>query len=100
MIHFWEWRDRCGKWDVAKAQVNEQTGRGKAGAEYSNGSVLHLKGWVGLDTDVSLSNSSWYFKSIFGNIKALPTFAQQHDVREWGFQSLSPYGREEWKQGL
>lgn len=85
---------------MAKAQVNEQTERKKAGAEYSYGSVPHLKGWVGLDTDVSLRYSSWCFKSIFGNIKALPTFAQRHDVREWGFQSLSPYAREEWKRGL
>ncbi|WP_335226392.1 hypothetical protein [Nostoc sp.] len=44
MIHFCEWRDRCGKWDVAKAQVNEETGRGKAGVEYSYGSVPYLKG--------------------------------------------------------
>ncbi|MEH2120721.1 hypothetical protein [Nostoc sp.] len=31
MLHFCEWRDRCGKWDVAKAQVNEEVGRAKAG---------------------------------------------------------------------
>ncbi|MEH2403356.1 hypothetical protein [Nostoc sp.] len=85
---------------MAKAQINEEIGRGKAGAEYSNGSVPYLKGWVKLDTDVSLCYSSWCFKSIFGNIKAFPTFAQRHDVREWGFQSLCPYGREEWKRGL
>ncbi|MEI1377832.1 hypothetical protein PQG02_24465 [Nostoc sp. UHCC 0926] len=73
MLHFREWRDHCGKWDVAKAQVNEEAGRRGAGPNTVMAVSHTSNAWVGIDADVSLRDSSWCFKSIFGNIKASQT---------------------------
>ncbi|MEH2146044.1 hypothetical protein [Nostoc sp.] len=59
MLHFCEWCDRCGKWDVVKAQVNEEAeAEGKQGPNTVMAVSHTSNAWVGIDTDVSLRYSS------------------------------------------